>query len=401
MKILFTHRYFWPDTPPYGLLLRELAVAVSKQGHQVNVYTSVPSYSQKADGSSASREEVYEGISIKRGFVFNENSNSVIRALNILVYSFGLFVHIIRIRPDVVTAATFPPVIAGFVASMASKLIGAKFVYHLQDIHPEVSKYSGASLVGRWLIPLFVFLDNRTLGRADAVIVLSEDMADTLRDRKCELPHIHVINNPPVADDIVRNLEADELKKRAGCIRLIFAGNLGRFQNLPLLVEGISRCFVDYPNLELLLLGDGSSKKELQSKWNDHHQVIFIPFMPFSKARLLIEGSDVGLVSLQENIYRVSFPSKLTTYLSMELPLLVLVEPESEMAKIVEHNQLGRVPKKMTAGSIEEALRGTLESLPIKVKSSAWFENNCTAAANQAAWLTVLASVNDANSTKR
>ena len=64
MKILFTHRYFWPDTPPYGLLLRDLAVAVSKEGHQVYVYTSVPSYRADASELSASREEVYKGISL-------------------------------------------------------------------------------------------------------------------------------------------------------------------------------------------------------------------------------------------------------------------------------------------------------------------------------------------------
>ena len=231
-----------------------------------SVYTSVPSYRADASELSASREEVYKGISIRRGFVFGrEKSNNVIRALNVVAYCCGLFVHIFRTRPDVVTAATFPPVIAGFVASLASKLIGAKFIYHLQDLHPEVSKYSGASKIGQWLIPLWVFLDNRTLRRADSVIVLSEDMANTLSDRKLGLPPIHVINNPPVDDDTVGKLEQNQLRKKDGNIRLIFAGNLGRFQNLPLLVEGISMCFADYPNLELVLLGDGSCKKELQS----------------------------------------------------------------------------------------------------------------------------------------
>ena len=70
------------------------------------------------------------------------------------------------------------------------------------------------------------------------------------------------------------------------------------------------------------------------------------------------------------------------------------------MARIVQQNKLGRVPYQMTVRSIEEALRDTLESLPVNNASSDWFESNCTAAANQAAWLNVLDNINDATLTK-
>ena len=44
MKILLTHRYFWPDTVNCGQILKIVAEHFSSQGHTVEVITSLPSY---------------------------------------------------------------------------------------------------------------------------------------------------------------------------------------------------------------------------------------------------------------------------------------------------------------------------------------------------------------------
>ena len=44
MKILLTHRYFWPDSPNCGQILWNLSNHFSSEGHAVEVITSTPSY---------------------------------------------------------------------------------------------------------------------------------------------------------------------------------------------------------------------------------------------------------------------------------------------------------------------------------------------------------------------
>lgn len=44
MKILLTHRYFAPDSSPYGTILRQISEDVTVAGHEVHVFSSRPSY---------------------------------------------------------------------------------------------------------------------------------------------------------------------------------------------------------------------------------------------------------------------------------------------------------------------------------------------------------------------
>ena len=138
MKILLTHRYFWPDTPPYGSMLRTIAEALAAAGHDVHVFTSQPSYNSRI---AAPAHQTLSGVKIRRINILPERKTlPLVRLVNLVGYSLRLFLQILMLRPDVVSAATFPPVAAGLVASLAARLVGAKFLYHMQDIHPAVSK---------------------------------------------------------------------------------------------------------------------------------------------------------------------------------------------------------------------------------------------------------------------
>jgi glycosyltransferase involved in cell wall biosynthesis len=358
MKILLTHRYFWPDSPPYALMLRVIGESLAGQGHDVHVFTTMPSYREhrRAPG----RERLGE-LHVHRVRAFAEaGSGTLVRVLNVMTYCIALFAEVLRVRPDLVTAATFPPVVAAWSASLAARLVGARFVYHMQDIHPEVSKFSGDNL-GRGLAAgILTALDNSTLRRSSAVIVLSSDMAETLRSRGlADLP-IRIINNFSL-DLFGRAVEPPaEYRKAPGKRRVIFAGNLGRFQNLPLLAEGVSLCFERYPELELFFLGDGRALADLKERWRNHPQVRFGPFLPVEQANALIAEADVGLVSLVPGMYRVAYPSKVLTYLGLGVPVLALIEPQSELARDLVVQGRGSVPHEPTAAGVAAALADLL-----------------------------------------
>ena len=392
MRILFTHRYYWPDSPPYGHMLRNLAEALVRNGYDVNVYSSIPSY--REINRRLPGKEQNAGVSIRRVKVLGKERSGIhVRVVNTIVYCIGLFLEILRVKPDVVTASTFPPVIAAWVASIACKIVGAKFIYHMQDIHPEVSLYSGGVL-GRGVQHKFLkWLDNQTLRRSAAVVVLSDDMAATLRERNVQIRNLTIINNPPVGTDTQLKTVPSEYRKKEDQLRVIFAGNLGRFQNLNLLAEGVAKCFEDVPNLELVFLGDGVLKEELIQKYGNHKQVKFFPFLPFDEARGIIEESDIGLVSLEENIYRVSFPSKVSTYLSLGLRLLTLVEHNSCLAQLALDNGLGRVPERMESECIADELKILSAEQGLSPTGVRWYESNWSPEAIFDQWNKLFSSV--------
>ena len=44
MRILIVYRYFWPDTPPYATMLRDISRWLAEAGHDVEILTAQPSY---------------------------------------------------------------------------------------------------------------------------------------------------------------------------------------------------------------------------------------------------------------------------------------------------------------------------------------------------------------------
>lgn len=390
MKVLLTHRYYAPDTPAYATMLRTIAEGLAgNTGHAISVFASMPSYRGRA---TAPRREDMNGVSVRRLPVFAEKSGVPgARALNVLIYCLGLAWHILRQRPDVVTASTFPPVFAGWTASLAARIVGARFIYHMQDVHPEVSRISGG-LMGRGIaFRLLRTLDNRTLRRAGAIVVLSEDMAETLRARGLGPLPIHVINNFALDAFGERDTPPETLLKPDGRRRVIFAGNLGRFQNLDVLVGGVVKALEQRPDTELLLLGDGDALPSLKQRWANHPQVRFGPFLPFAQAAPLMHASDVGLVSLTSDIYRVSFPSKVLTYSALHLPMLALVEPQSHLAQTIATERLGVVPAAPTSEAVASALGKLLDGPDLKAQVADWDQAHNSIPSRLQAWAGLIA----------
>jgi glycosyltransferase involved in cell wall biosynthesis len=206
-----------------------------------------------------------------------------------------------------------------------------------------------------------------------------------------DLP-IHVINNFALeagADEA----PPSELAKKPGTRRVIFAGNLGRFQNLETLTEGVALCLGAHDDLELLFLGDGAALEDQQARWGQNAQVTFGPFLPFAQAKALIAGADVGLVSLAPDIFRVSYPSKVLTYAGLGLPMLALVEPQSALAQELEDRGVGVVPASTAPADIAAALEKLLASPDRRDALAAFVDDVAAPAAAFRRWDDLLAGL--------
>lgn len=54
-----------------------------------------------------------------------------------------------------------------------------------------------------------------------------------------------------------------------------------------------------------------------------------------------MRDADLGVVSLNKDIYKYAFPSKTMTYLAEGCPLLVSVEKESDLVSFVDEHEVG------------------------------------------------------------
>lgn len=347
MRALVIHRYFWPDTPPYASMLRKIGEHWIEGGHRVQVFSTQPSYKVEVNNEQRPKRENLGELEVVRCSLIKEKSRSgVLRALNSLLFAIKVFLHILgqRGKWDVVMCSTVPPVLVGMASSLGARLTGAKFVYHAMDIWPEVGTVADQLKPGL-VYRLMRWLDTRTCLRASAIVCLSDDMRASFVARDARVANkIHVINNFDLPDYAEQtNLSAVQ-PKAAGKFRVIFAGNVGRYQSLDTVLQA-AELLRDRPEIEFVFVGDGAAKASLQARAKDagmlDRSVFFVSHQPVAVAKQMIADADLALVSLAPEVIKYAYPSKTMTYLAIGSPLAVVVELESELARTVRQEQLG------------------------------------------------------------
>lgn len=340
MKITIVYRYFWPDTPPYAVMLREMSRWLAESGHSVEIITAQPSYKPDARIPRQPWRETIDGVEVRRLPLLPERGPGITRLVNSGLFILLAFAAILSgRRRDLVWTATMPPVVQAAAMRLASRLRGAKFLYQMQDIYPELGLASQTIMPGP-IANLMRMIDNATLNASDAVVVLSEDMALALAERKVEPRLLREINNFALASDVASGLPTRPVRGGRP-LRFVFAGNIGRFQNLEELVAAFSRISPGEATLEIV--GEGRVKAQLIKQVNDQRitHVTFRDHMPVDEVFNHLRTFDVGVISLTPGIFRFAFPSKTLTYLAAGLPLLALIEDDSALARMLREHRVG------------------------------------------------------------
>ncbi len=345
LRILAIHRYFWPDTPPYATILRSIAERWSADGHTVTVLSSQPSYKVELDNTRRPSREMLNEIDVRRCWLLHHRRRSrILQAINGLLFVGQVFGHIV-LRPrryHVIMCSTNPPVVLGWVASLAAKLVGARFIYHSMDIWPEVAVVTGMLRRG----PIYRFLrwlDTMSCRRAAAVVCLSRDMQQTYLTRDGRLKNkVRVVEHFDLPAYCEPAEAAPSLQKQPGKFRVLFAGNLGRYQSLDTLLYAAQR-LRDHPEIEFTFLGEGAAKATLVQRAAEQRlqNVTFLPHQSVAAAQSLIAGADLCVVSLAPGMIRVAFPCKTFSYLAAGRPLLVITDSDSQLWEFVQQHQVG------------------------------------------------------------
>lgn len=352
MKALFFYQHFWPDSPPYANMLRTISSHFAHSGHEVSVLTAQPSYKVGDRAAKSPGFERLDNVSVRRlSLLPGSASIPLLRVVSKATWPLRAACYLLgqallNRRQEVIVAATIPPVANGLFGLIAARLTGAKFVYHLQDIYPEIGAVGGLWSEKSYKHRLLRWFDTFVCKRANQCIVLSSDMANTLMDRGVKKASISIINNFMLASFSGQSIETPPISETkvdsAATLRVVFAGNLGRFQGL----ESMLQAFTDATQennvqMELHFIGEGAAEETLKTSAEGLHNIFFHGHHPFEEACRLMATFDAGIVSIQPDVYRYAYPSKTLTYLGLGLPLLALVEPESELATSIAKDKLG------------------------------------------------------------
>jgi glycosyltransferase involved in cell wall biosynthesis len=358
MRILAIYRHYWPDSTPYARILRSLLEHLAAAGHQTAVFTGQPGYNGVRQLQQPWRETL-NAVDVHRVFLLPERKNRrFARALNWIYFLVRAVLHAaMGRRYDLIIANSHPPILMGCALRLIRALRRTPYIYHCQDMHPESAAAAGDLGRGK-MHRLLLRWDTTTCHEAERVVVLSEDMADSLARRGLSSANVSIINNPPLRiESTARPKLPTPLNEPTKYVRFLFAGNLGRFQGLERAIAAAG-LVAGRAEFQLIFMGEGDAKRTLIAQAGDlvNRRIFFVPRQPVETAVAAMRICDYGIVSLLPDVYRYAYPSKSMTYLSAGCPLLALIERESELAKSIGKYDLGYVAASRSLTDIAEIM---------------------------------------------
>ncbi|MFP5207651.1 MAG: glycosyltransferase family 4 protein [Acidobacteriota bacterium] len=375
MRVLILSINYWPEVTGIGAFTTYRAEHLATAGHDVEVCTTFPYYPEwKVPEDYAGRflsSEVRNGVRIFRSYAYIPSHVTSVKR----VFHEGSFVissmmrALTRRRPDVLMVVS-PPLGLAVPAILLSRIWGTPYVFDVEDLQPDSAADFG--MLPRWAVRLLYKVESAAYHHAALVTTLTASMKRRIIEKGVAEEKIELVE--PRMDDALATITPEEgfiFRKRYQLedkFLVTYSGNMGVKQGLDVVLDVADLNRSDETTL-FLLVGSGAESRRIQKRSVELNlrNVRFLSLLEEKDFRGLLAASDVCLVTQQQAISEVAFPSKIVTYLGAGRPIIASVNPGSEVASITAESGAGRVvnagePEALLAAIRE--LRGTdLEKL--------------------------------------
>jgi len=341
-KLWIVSELFYPDETSTAYILTKIANTLTLK-YEVNVLCGHISY-DKDKPQNKSSQKLSEDIKIFRTNISGNKNNIFSRSVYSSLLSSYFFFNLYKKikQSDVILIVTNPPFLI-LLISFLRRLKKNRLVVLVHDVFPENLIAMGffKSTKNLFYILLKSVID-WSYNQTDTLIVLGDDMKEVITSK--------TKNNKKILVEVVRNWAETNLvyplntnNYNNNKIRLLFAGNLGRFQGLKKLILFISK--IDNPNLDFIFAGSGSMKNEIQKiveKMNLRNVYFKDTFLRKEQIELFNQ-SEICLVTLIDDYYGLGVPSKSYNILAAGKPILFIGNKRSEIAEMILKNGIGYV----------------------------------------------------------
>jgi lipopolysaccharide/colanic/teichoic acid biosynthesis glycosyltransferase/glycosyltransferase involved in cell wall biosynthesis len=281
-----------------------------------------------------------DGIHVLRVALYpSHDASGLHRALNYASFALSAAVlggMLVR-QPDVLYVY-HPPATIALAAMVIGALRDVPFVYDVQDLWPDTLEATGMlsnkrllAIVRRWCDVVY--------RRAAHIVVLSPGMRRKVIERGVPSSKVHVIYNwcdeasisPP---DVPREAKLSER------FTVLFAGTMGRAQDLPSVLCAAAVCQTIAPSVEFVLLGGGVERGNLISFASQMglHNVRFLGRQPMHAMGPILAAADALLVHLKDDpLFRITIPSKTQAYLAAGKPIVMAVRGDAADLIMASH----------------------------------------------------------------
>ena len=350
MKVLLYCINFSPEQIGIGKYTGEMAVWLSRQGHDVHVVTAPPYYPewQIAYGYKPRRFffEDLNGCKVYRCPICVPSKPSALtRVLHLASFAASSFIVVLRQifwKPDIVFVVE-PPLFCAPAALLVARLSGSTAWLHVQDF--EVAAFFGLGFAKAGLFKkMAVWFEGWLMRRFDHVSTISNSMLDRIHNLDVLPDNTSLFPNWVNTTDVRPRTTFNGLKKAWGITDnqkiVLYAGNMGKKQGLDQVLQVANILTNSRHDILFLLVGDGVDKENLiqQAQQLSLNNLVFKPVQPSDVFTDLLSLADVHLVIQLRGAADAVMPSKLTGILAAGGAAVITADAETELGRFVENN---------------------------------------------------------------
>jgi len=242
-----------------------------------------------------------------------------------------------------------PPITFEYVVKYVQQRDGCTNYLLLKDIFPQNAVDIGMLKEKGFIWRYFREKERRLYALSDYIGCMSRANVDYILRHNPEIEQSKVEECPNCIKPLpLRSVNRDRnyIRDKYGIPRdavvFIYGGNLGKPQGVDFLL-GVLDVIREREDLFFLIVGSGTEYKRIEEQIHQcgYSNVILKKSVPKVEYDELLESCDVGLIFLDSRFTIPNFPSRLTSYMEMALPVACATDRHTDIKDVVMEANCG------------------------------------------------------------
>lgn len=319
MRVTVVTSEFYPMSLAASVRMSPLVDAMMDAGHEVKVITTKASKGVKKYNVSCT---FFQGPKNSQGFA--------VRLLSEIFFGIEIGLRSFFSKSDVFLV-TSPPFFMGLIAVTLIRLKGKPYVLDIRDDYPRIFKEQGLI---KETNAIYKFIDRRTTvsyKKAAIVTGATQGLVNNIIQKTGSDKNVELLRN-----GYVKAKGSSPTSKRDK-FTAVFHGNLGKFQNIKLLLE-VAKGLEKHEHIEFLIIGSGGQENLVDQC--ELPNVNYMGRIPHDQIMDTIAECHLGLsFRIDGRISADAFPVKVYEYIGVGIP--IIVTPVSEASSFVKEKNIG------------------------------------------------------------
>ncbi len=338
MNILVISQYYYPEQ----FKITDICEQLHKDGNNVTVITGLPNYPEgiiyKGYENKKNTKENINGVNVYRCSIIPRGKGVVKRFLNYYSYMFNSKKILKKLNEnfDITFVFQMSPVMQIYPALYYKKCTKTPVIIYCQDMWPE-SLIVGGIKKNSLIYNYFWNVSRKLYSKSDLLLITSPSFRNYLISFKNILDEniIYLPQHSNALCDLI------PLKKEDGNINLLYTGNIGKVQNVDIIIEAMN--YFKNSNIKMHIVGNGSEYdncKKIVDENNLHSNVIMHGWKKREELIQYYELADACILSLSGKTFiGKTIPTKLQDYMSVGRPILAAISGDA--CDIIDESKSG------------------------------------------------------------